>query len=132
MSSPPFTVLVLTEDKAGWEVVRTVIRKALEEIDPKARVWPEELWVRPSSAVAQAARGSYWKSTSERDQAGRRALIREITTHLLRPGGFVIFHFDGDEPWSKRQDSENVSKWEDFGLLVTQNIQQRKGGAHRR
>ena len=125
----PFTVLILTEDKAGWDVVRTIVRKSFQEMDPAAIVWPEDRWARPAAKVARAARGSYWKSKSEHDQAERRELIREITTHLLRPAGFVAFHFDGDEPWSQRHQSENVAEWAHFCVLVAQNIQQRETDA---
>ncbi len=121
-----FTVLILTEDKAGWEVVRTIVGKSFQEIDPEANVWPDDLWSRPTEKAARAARGSYWKSTAERDEPDRRELIREITTHLLRPRGFVVFHFDGDEPWSRRGHSENVAKWSRFCVHVAQNIQQHR------
>lgn len=122
--SAQFTVLILTEDAAGWNVIRTIVQRSLHEIDPQAVTWPAERWVRPSDPkVAVAARGSNWKNEAHPD---RRSLVRTIATHLLRRDGFVVFHFDGDETWSNRARSENVAKWSHFTLLVEQHIRQLK------
>lgn len=127
---PSFTVLVLTEDAAGQDVVRTVVTKALQFVDPQANLRPEERWLRPDAKVELAMRGSYWKSTSEAHEPDRRALLRAIATHLLRSSfGFVVFHFDGDERWSRRKHSENVDKWAGFRVLVEQHVRQVKSDA---
>lgn len=58
--------------------------------------------------------GNRWKSGKSAEEGKIRLLIRAVADHLLLedPPGFVFFHVDGDQPWSLREDSENLAKFD--------------------
>jgi hypothetical protein len=59
-------------------------------------------------------RGNVWKTDGKNPQEYERRvrLLRYIVRHLSLPDTFVLFHIDGDRPWSERHTSENVEKFE--------------------
>jgi hypothetical protein len=61
-----------------------------------------------------AMRGNVWKTDGRNPQEYERRvrLLRYIVRQLSLPDTFVLFHIDGDRPWSERHTSENVEKFE--------------------
>lgn len=59
-------------------------------------------------------RGNVWKTDGKNPQEYERRvrLLRYIVRQLSLPDTFVLFHIDGDRPWSERDQSENVEKFE--------------------
>src|SRR5262249_385853 len=46
------------------------------------------------------------RSKQARDEAEKRELWRYLARKISEPGGFVVFHYDGDSVWSKRTESQ--------------------------
>jgi hypothetical protein len=62
----------------------------------------------PEARLRRSLTANKWKSRSAQDQFLRTELVRYIATHLLRPNGFVIFHFDGDTSYRDRTSSPST------------------------
>ena len=95
-------VLLLSEDSGGqMEATWTaVFRKMCRELEPDCQT--HRVRIRSAKGEPQRAmRGNAWKGADRRSEALRRLMVRAITTYL-RTGGIVVFHFDGDTPWSER------------------------------
>lgn len=108
------SVLLLTEDSAADAVgaLRALVRASVRLVDSAART--PDGWFRPveDPQVRQVTHANRWKSTRPQDDEPKRLLLRTITTELLKPAGFVVFHVDGDTTWSKARESENAAKFE--------------------
>lgn len=124
MTEPALRALVLTEDSAkdADEIIRALLRQMFRQI---VAVKPDGRRVEftPVGAEArEASKGTNWQNPRHKHIVRLR---RQIATHLAG-GGFVFFHFDGDEVWARRAKSKNVRL---FGrqirarveLLVAQN-----------
>ena len=70
----------------------------------------------PEARLRRSLTANKWKSQSVEDQFLRTELNRTIATHLLRPDGFVIFHFDGDTCYRERASSRRSRSSPDDGL----------------
>ena len=81
----------------------------------------------PEPRLRRSLTANKWKSRSAEDQFLRTELVRYIATHLLRPEGFVIFHFDGDARYGDRASSLNPAQF-DRQIVgpVTQLLRQRR------
>lgn len=75
----------------------------------------------PEPRLRRSLTANKWKSLSPEDQFLRTELVRTIATHLLRPDGFVIFHFDGDTPYRDRATSTNTAQ---FGRQIVTRVTQ--------
>jgi hypothetical protein len=75
----------------------------------------------PEPRLRRSLTANKWKSQSAADQFLRTELVRTIATHLLRPDGFVIFHFDGDTPYRDRAASTNAAQ---FGPQIVTRVTQ--------
>lgn len=111
------SVLVLTEDSSAdaHEVVSCLTRRAFQVVEERCHTHRIE-WQPASDEARVATRGNLWKSR-KRDRE-LRDLVRSIATKLGEGGavpGFVVFHFDGDRPWSQRDQSENLAR---FGEII--------------
>lgn len=115
-AAPCLTVLVLTEDggeqaHATWE---TLLKKTFGVLVTGAQT--HRIRFEPQSDREKAATsGNMWKSSNLRDQAKIVDLRRTIATKMLEadPPGFVVFHVDGDQPWSQRAQAENPRRFEE-------------------
>ena len=117
-SAPAF--LVLSED-GSEKAVPTLAALAghmLRFIQPGVEVG-EKCFEPPERRQRAALSGNRWLSVQPRDQRLVTDLVRLIAAHLLRPNGFVIFHFDGDLPYSQRASSERPRK---FDALIRQKV----------
>lgn len=109
-STPRLSILLLTEDSGrdGDAALRALLGRLLRRVVAGAEVAPDR-W-EPVTADARAAvQGNAWKSPRRRDLV---MLRQYIAAKLSEPGGFVLFHFDGDRPYAGRATSENAAKFE--------------------
>jgi hypothetical protein len=111
---PLLRILVLTEDgsRGAQTTIEALLRKTFELLVPgtgthKIRFEPQ------SERERRVMVGNGWKDRKHRELVD---LVRSIATKLLEDEGgvpgFVVFHFDGDRPWSKRAAAENPALFE--------------------
>ncbi len=116
------SVLVLTEDSGGdaYPTVRALTKEMFKLL--VQGVQTDRIGFSPleDAAARQAMHANRWKSTDPRDERLVRLLIRSLVTELLKPEGFVLYHIDGDRPWSARASSENVRKFQERILRPVQ------------
>lgn len=112
--STTLAVTVLTEDKGGYEVVKTLVRLLLSRVvEPRTRT--HRLAFFPSDERHRAAvRANAWRSTSNRDQSRRTELNKYLATVLKGAGPVqvVVHHVDADEAWSGELRCDAVGRWE--------------------
>lgn len=107
------SVLVLGEDSAadGHATLVALSRRVLRQVDP----YYDEQQVSFEPPKGAVIRGSLWKSTKPEDQPKRIDLMAYIATKLLEGDhAFVLYHVDGDEPWTRHEQSENARKLRQF------------------
>lgn len=114
---PLLSLLVLTEDSAAdaHDVMVALVKKMLWLLDPHYR--SHLVAFRPADdAQRKVMQGNRWKSRNPRDRARIVLLGRAIAALLLQEEvpGFVLFHIDGDVPWSRRAESDNVQQFDGF------------------
>lgn len=106
-------MLVLTEDShpRAFETLKLVAPKLLQFVHPTAT---HRIAFEPGNNTKGGMRANRWKSRNPRDHALRADLLQELATKVLEDDvpGYVLFHFDGDRPWSEHQAFENVDKFE--------------------
>ena len=124
------SILVLSEDSAhdAHATLVELAKRMLRFIDPKCGIHRIRFEPPDNEQARRALRGNLWKSTNPREQVFRRALIGYIATKLLEgPASFVMFHVDGDRPWSARDSCENLDKFQRFiERDVTQFVEHRR------
>jgi hypothetical protein len=96
---------VFTEDGAtqAHDSCTAALRHALLVVEPATRVHRVDF--EPGEDEAKrAAQANSWRSRTPRYREARIALARTIASRvsLQDPPGFVVFHHDGDVPWSER------------------------------
>lgn len=110
-----FSLVILTEDsgKDGRATVEALAKRMLHLVVPgygnhHVHVVPR------NQREEEAMRGNVWKTDGKNPQEYERRvrLLRYIARQLSLPDTFVLFHIDGDRPWSERHTSENVDKFE--------------------
>jgi hypothetical protein len=110
--------LVLGEDSAddAHETLVALARKILRLVD--GYYDPQHIRFEPPPQEGKGVRllrGNLWKSNKPEDYEARRYLIGYIATKLLEgERTFVLYHIDGDRPWTERGESENVEKFRTF------------------
>ncbi|ATB44272.1 hypothetical protein CYFUS_009759 [Cystobacter fuscus] len=107
------SVMVLTEDSGAgaYDTVRALVKEMFKLLVPA--VWTHRIDFKPleDESARRAMHANLWKSNNPLDERNRRLLIRSIITELLKPHGFVLYHIDGDKPWSRHESSENVREF---------------------
>ncbi|MFS8070928.1 MAG: hypothetical protein ACMG6S_31560 [Byssovorax sp.] len=131
MSSPRLgSLLVLTEDGAatGHATIVAIVKRMLQLVVPDYQT--HRIGFEPKDERAQGAvQGTGWKDETPKHYAELNLALRTIATKLGREDGFVLFHIDGDRPWSRRDSSENVAKFETIVVArVRQLLRGRPGG----
>lgn len=89
--------VIYTEDsgKRGPVVVENLVRRLLLESFPGTQ--ERNIEIRAVGGEPRRAMGAHrWKSRSD---PLRRALVNDLATRFT-VGDLVVFHYDGDEPWS--------------------------------
>lgn len=97
------SVLVLSEDsgRGAHDTVAALAKKMFLLIEPACQTQRVRFEPPANEGARQALRGNLWKSREPRDQPRRRDLIGYIATKLFEgPTSFVLFHLDGDCPFS--------------------------------
>jgi hypothetical protein len=81
----------------------------------------------PSAVFKGLRSGNNWRSRKAQNEPAVVLLRKTIADHLCIGGGLVLFHFDGDEPWSKRADSSTLGQFEDRILRPVMSILASRG-----
>lgn len=112
-SSKCLSVMVLTEDsgKDAYDTVLALVREMFKQLDPHVRTHLIGFTPLAEPDARRAMHANLWKSTKPLDERNRRLLIRSIITELLKEQGFVLYHIDGDKPWSAHDSSENTQRF---------------------
>jgi hypothetical protein len=107
------SVMVLTEDSGSdaYDTVRALVKEMFKLLVPG--VYTHRIGFKPleEQDARRAMHANLWKSDNPLDQPNIRLLIRSIVNELLKPDGFVLYHIDGDRPWSEYETSENVREF---------------------
>ncbi len=110
------SLVILTEDsgKDGRGTIEALVRKMLGLVVPGCRLHDRAAFLPAVAEEEEAMRGNVWKTDGKnpREHDKRVRLLRYIARHLSQKDTFVVFHIDGDRPWSRRAESENVAKFE--------------------
>ncbi|NRD68530.1 hypothetical protein HRD49_43090 [Corallococcus exiguus] len=108
-------ILALTEDsgRQAQPTLQRILREALKLLVVGVDLNPTRIRIEPlpeNDRARHAIHANQWKAQPPtRDTV---ILLGAIATRLLEPAGFVVFHFDTDRVWSKRESSENRQKFE--------------------
>ena len=107
------SMMVLTEDSGSdaYDTVLALGKEMLKLLVPAVRTNRIDFKPLEEESARRAMHANLWKSNNPLDERNRRLLIRGIITELLKPHGFVLYHIDGDEPWSRHESSENVREF---------------------
>lgn len=110
---PRFSIALLSEDRSEttWRGLKVILEKLLRRFEDdgfsaRVEVLPSDPSVRP---VLIANR---WRNTTGVYESEKRELSRYIARKISEPGGFVVFHYDGDTIWSKRARSQGLAQFE--------------------
>lgn len=101
--SARFQVALLSEDRSEgtWRGLKAVLLKLLRRFEDDG--YTQRVDIQPADAnVRPVVIANRWRSTSPKDQAAKRELWRYVARKISEPKGFVVFHYDGDERWSRR------------------------------
>lgn len=128
---PALSVLVLTEDGSPWafKTIRALARQMLRFVDRHTAT--HRVRFEPGDKAMVGARANRWRSRSPRDRPALVDLRRELSTKILEDDvpGYVLFHFDGDRPWSQQNESDNANAFQSFVQslrpLIERTLQQR-------
>lgn len=111
MSGAAISILLLTEDSGedGYPTIEALARAVLGLLDPAHNRDAVHLAPVEEELVRKVSQASYWKSEAEEHRNDIRQLCARIAAQLVQrsPAGFVLYHLDGDRPWSKRAEAEN-------------------------
>lgn len=124
------SILILSEDggKHAHKTVVALAKRMLRVVDEHCQIHDERAFEPPEDEAALIARGNRWKSTNPRDRQKVVSLVRSIATKLAEEAGMVMFHVDGDRPWSQRYTSENRQKLDD---IILTRVRALLAGKHR-
>lgn len=109
------SLVILTEDsgKDGRATVEALAKRMLQLVVPGYGSHRVQIIPR-NPREEEAMRGNVWKTDGKNplEYERRVRLLRYIVRQLSLPDTFVLFHIDGDRPWSEHHTSENVEKFE--------------------
>ena len=127
------SIVILTEDsgKDGRATVEALVRRMLHLVVPgfgSHRVH----FVPHDAPGEEAMRGNVWKAEGNPGDHERRVrLLKYLVRKLSEPETFVLFHIDGDRPWSERDTSENTAKFERLVRNLPQVADRGRANGHR-
>lgn len=117
------SIVILTEDsgKNGRATVEALARRMLDLVVPDFQSHRIQ-FVPRDPPEEEAMRGNIWKTDGKNpvEHQRRVRLRRYIVRRLSLPNSFVLFHIDGDRPWSERHTSENAEKFQKFRATLPQ------------
>ncbi|WP_375755896.1 hypothetical protein [Corallococcus exercitus] len=108
-------ILALTEDsgRQAQPTLQRILKEALKLVVVGVDLNPARVRIEPlpeNDRALHAIHANQWKAHPP--TRNTVVLLGAIATRLLEPAGFVVFHFDTDRVWSKREGSENRQKFE--------------------
>jgi hypothetical protein len=108
-------ILALTEDSGhqGQPTLFKVLREALKIVVEGVDLNPARIRIEPlpeNDRARLGLRGNSWKE--EPPTRDTILLLDAIAGRLREPAGFVVFHFDTDTVWGRRDASINRQKFE--------------------
>ena len=108
------SVMVLTEDSStdAYNTVLALVKEMLKLLVPPVQTHRIDFTPLKDTNARQAMHANLWKSTNPRDRSSIVQLIRSIITELLKDDGFVLYHIDGDRPWSDQASSDNTRQFQ--------------------
>ncbi|WP_147447324.1 hypothetical protein [Corallococcus sp. CA054B] len=120
-------ILALTEDSGsqGHPTLQKVLKKALKIVVEGVDLNPARIKIEPlpeNDRARLGLRGNSWKEDPPTVDTIR--LIEAIAARLLEPAGFVVFHFDTDLVWSKR-DTDPKSNRRKFETHLRDRVRRR-------
>jgi hypothetical protein len=119
-AAPAVSMLILTEDShpRAFQTIRLLAPKLLRLVHPDTAT--HRILFEPGKNTKGSTRANRWKSKNPQDHALRADLLQELATKVLEDDvpGYVLFHIDGDRPWSQHESSENVQKFDAFVQLL--------------
>lgn len=114
--APCLSIVILTEDRHGHATIEALARRMFDLVVPgfgrdRVDFLPRE------PRDEEAMPGNAWKTDGKNpvEHQKKIRLLRYMARKLSEPDTFVLFHIDGDRPWSERDTSENTAK---FAQLV--------------
>lgn len=123
MNQAALSIVILTEDsgKDGRATVEALARRMLDLVVPDFQSHRIQ-FVPRDPAEEEAMRGNIWKTDGKNPMEHERRvrLRRYIVRRLSLQNSFVLFHIDGDRPWSERHTSENAEKFQKFRVTLPQ------------
>jgi uncharacterized protein YjiS (DUF1127 family) len=100
----PPSILVWHEDRNPAPLIRVLRHVFRHDV---------QLDVPNPSFAGPIRAGNAWRSQRSHHEHLRVKLRRLLADQLLKPEGFVLFHFDGDRPWSRRSESTTTRQFEE-------------------
>ncbi len=97
------SVLVLTEDSASSAggVLAALVRRMFQFLVPDIQTQLLD-FEPPEDGLRRVISANRWKSASSEYHRLRLDLVRTVATFLARSNSFVVFHYDGDVPYSEK------------------------------
>lgn len=110
---PRFSIALLSEDRSEgtWRGLRAIVEKLVRRFEDdgytkRVEIVPADPRVRPVLIANQ------WRAKTSRYESEKRELWRYLARKISEPGGVVVFHYDGDNPWSRRGESAARAQFE--------------------
>jgi hypothetical protein len=115
LPQPALSVLILPEDGANdaHETLKALAKAAFKLVDPNVNTLKDRLDFEPMAGEhKRLVTSALWKGrpTHPDDRKAFLELIVYMATKLSEPNGFVIFHVDGDSPYTERAHASNAKK----------------------
>jgi hypothetical protein len=110
--SPRISIALLTEDKSEqtWLGLKALVGRLLHRFEDDGFTQRIEI-VPADDDVRPVVRANRWESTKRQDEAAKRLLWKYLAWKLSESGGFVVFHYDGDNLWGDRVKSPRPEKF---------------------
>lgn len=110
------TLRVLTEDSAkdAYAVVSCLTRQILRFVLPGRDLRAIRFQPLNEERASLAVHGNIWKSRKPQDRQKRIALMEALVSGVLMEGGFVVYHLDADQTWTRRESCLNIEQFRAF------------------
>lgn len=124
---PRFSIALLTEDRSEgtWVGLKALVERLLRRFEDDG--FTRRLEIVPADAnVRPVLIANRWRSREARDEPAKRELWNYLARVISEPGGFVVFHYDGDTLWRKRTESKGIQQFDEVRTRVAQVLSGRR------
>jgi hypothetical protein len=121
--SERLSIALLTEDRSEGtrRGLQAVLEKLLRRFEDDGFTPRKIKIVPPDDSVRPIVIANRWESGDLKDASKKRELWTYIARVISEPGGFVVFHYDGDMVWAQRTASQRPAKFDrEIRTRVTQ------------